>query len=513
MLVIQDNFLTEGVSWMIKDEMVRSLIKTMNKTNNITFSANKAGMNRKTASKYLNSNRFPSENKGMHNWVTRADPFKESWDEIVSLITLNQGLEAKTIFEYLQRENPGKYQDGQLRTLQRKIKQWRGLYGKAKEVYFDQIHIPGELSQSDFTYLNDLQVTINGEHLRHMIYHFVLTYSNWETGTVCYSESFESLSSGFQNALFKLGGVPHSHQTDRLTACVQKPESQEEFTDKYKSLLDYYRIKGRKTQARSPNENGDVEQRHHRFKRALDQQLMLRSSRDFSSINEYEKFLDKLFSQLNSGRHNRFQEEQQTLRCLPWTRQDSFTRLRVKVSRGSTIRVYNNTYSVHSRLIGESVTVHLYVDHLEVFYAQKRVESIERIRGDNKHHIQYRHIIDWLVRKPGAFANYRYKSDLFPSSIFRICYDNLKETQGKISADKEYLKILLLASKEGEDPVEDSIKVTLQIQDRVNYEDIRYLVQDCNNELDSIIKDVNVESVDIKVYDDLLEEVSTCIKN
>jgi hypothetical protein len=37
----------------------------------------------------------------------------------------------------------------------------------------------------------------------------VLSYSNWETGSICYSETFESLSEGLQNALWELGGVPH----------------------------------------------------------------------------------------------------------------------------------------------------------------------------------------------------------------------------------------------------------------------------------------------------------------
>ena len=116
-------------------------------------------------------------------------------------------LQAKTLFKDLQRRHPGKFQDGQLRTLQRRVKEWRALEGPPKEVFFEQRHEPGELSQSDFTHMNGLGVRIEGQPFDHLLYHFVLTYSNWEWGTVCFSESFESLSMGFQNAVWKLGVV------------------------------------------------------------------------------------------------------------------------------------------------------------------------------------------------------------------------------------------------------------------------------------------------------------------
>lgn len=120
-------------------------------------------------------------------------------------------MEAKTLFDDLQRKDPGRFQDGQLRTLQRRIKAWRALEGPESEVYFSQEHKPGNFCQSDFTHLSTLEITITGQPFPHMIYHFVLTYSNWETGTICFSENFESLSEGLQNALWELGGVPKRH--------------------------------------------------------------------------------------------------------------------------------------------------------------------------------------------------------------------------------------------------------------------------------------------------------------
>ncbi len=273
--------------------------------------------------------------------------------------------------------------------------------------------------------MTNLGVTILGEPFPHLIYHFVLPYSNWETGTICFSESFESLSDGLQHALWELGGVPLCHRTDRLSTAVRKVPNLEEFTQRYKALLNHYRIEGQKIQAGQPNENGDVEQRHHRFKRAVDQALMLRGSRDFIERRDYALFLGNLFRRANAGRRERFEEELKVLRRLPERRLDAMTRIQVSVGPSSTIRVQNNTYSVHSRLIGEQIEIRLYVEHLEVWYAQRRIDTLPRLRGEGKHRIDYRHIMDWLVRKPGAFENYRYRDDLFPTSRFRMAYDAL----------------------------------------------------------------------------------------
>ena len=150
-----------------------------------------------------------------------------------------------------------------------------------------------------------LGVTIQGQSFPHLIYHFVLTYSNWEAGTVCFSESFESLSEGLQNALWELGKAPERHRTDRLSTAVNNTDRPAEFTDRYEGSAALLRPEGEKIQAGHGNENGDVEQRHHRFKRAVEQELLLRGSRDFASVDEYQRFLQALFVRLNAGRRQR----------------------------------------------------------------------------------------------------------------------------------------------------------------------------------------------------------------
>lgn len=275
---------------MVTDQQARRLWKLMKSEKTLANAAAKAGMDEKTARKYRDLGKLPSEVKPEHTWRTRKDPFAEVWDEVRAKLEINPGLEAKTLFDDLQRRYPGQFADGQLRTLQRRVKSWRALEGPPKEVFFPQEHRPGELGQSDFTHMSDLDVTVQGEAFEHLIYHFVLPYSNWEAGTICFSESFESLSEGLQNALWELGGVPEAHSTDRLSTAVHKTDHPEEFTRRYAALLRHYGLRGRKIQAAQPNEHGDVEQRHHRFKNALDQALMLRGSRDFNSREEYEAF-------------------------------------------------------------------------------------------------------------------------------------------------------------------------------------------------------------------------------
>ena len=432
-----------------------------NSEQNQEVAASKAGMDPKTARKYLALNLLPSELKEERHWRTREDPFGDVWEQVRRHIEENPGLEAKTLFEWLQREYPGRFVDGQIRTLQRRIKVWRATEGPTQEVYFGQRHEPGRLGASDFTHMTSLGITVSGQTLEHLVYHFVLTYSNWETGTICYSESFESLSEGWQNAVWELGAVPAEHRTDSLSSAVNNMNNLEEFNRRYEGLMKYYGVKPQHTNPASPHENGDAEQSHHRFKRAVEQALMLRGSRDFADMAEYAQFLKDVFAQRNAGRRQRLAEELAVMWELPARRMESARRERVKVDSGSLIHVERNAYSVNSRLIGEKVEARVYLDHVEVWYGQKKVEDLPRLRGRSKHRVDYRHIIEWLVRKPGAFENYRYKEDLFPTSRFRMAYDALRET-APACAVKEYLKILKLAAEEGEVVVGEALRELLE---------------------------------------------------
>jgi hypothetical protein len=487
---------------MVTDKMVCKLWRLVTAGKGLSVAAARCDMDDKTARKYRRLQKLPSELARPHYWRTRVDPFAEVWAEVCALLEEQPGLQAKTIFGDLQRRYPGRFSDGQLRTLQRKLQQWRATAGPAKEVFFSQVHEPGRLAASDFTHMNDLGVTIGKQPFEHMVYHFVLTYSNWETATICFSESFESLSEGLQNALWELGGLPTRHRTDRMSLAVNNASEGKEFRQRYQGLLEHYGLIGEKIQAGHAHENGDIEQRHRRFKEALDQALMLRGSRDFADRQEYARFLHALKDQLNAGRRQRLAEEVAVLRSLPARRLEACRRLQCRVDQGSLIHVERNGYMVPSRLIGVKVDVRLYAEHLEVWYAQQLVERLPRLRGRDKHQVNYRYIIDWLVRKPGAFAQYRYRQELFPSSVFRLAYDTLV-SQDPATADKEYLQILHLAAQESETVVEATLRSLLAAGQPLVTAAVEILVK---QSAAPAVPEVTIDAVDLHVFDDLLTE-------
>jgi hypothetical protein len=283
----------------------------------------------------------------------------------------------------------------------------------------------------------------------------------------------------------------------------------EVFTRRYQGLLDHYGLEGERIGVKKPNENGDAEQSHHRLKRAVEQALLLRGSRDFADRSEYEKFLTDLFAYRNAGRRKRFQEELEVLRSLPARRLETRRRLDVRVGQGSTIRVVHNVYSVHSRLIGEKVRVWLGPEDLEVWYGQHKLDQFPRLRGEGKHRIDYRHVIDWLVRKPGAFANYRYRDDLFPTSRFRMVYDQLFE-ESPSRASREYLEILRLAATESEVGVDEALRKLIAQGKPITAQAVETLLG--ADEALPAATDVRIDAIELQSYDGLLDSAweGTC---
>lgn len=470
----------------------------------MAIAAAKAGMSEKTARKYRRLGSAPSQLKQPRSYRTRPDPFADVWPELEAMLEREPSLQALTLFDDLCRRWPGRFQASQLRTLQRRVKAWRALSGAEREVFFPQEHVPGRQAQSDFTYMHELAVTIAGQPFDHLFYHFTLTFSNWEWGMVCFSESFEALADGLQNALWQLGGVPLEHRTDSLTAAVTILGDRDEFTERYKGLLDHYGLGASHTSTGRGNENGDVEQSHYRFKTAVDQELMLRASRDFASRSDYEGFLRKLLERRNLSRSSRVGQDVAALRALPARRLEAYTSETLKVTRNSTLLVRGNFYSVRSQLIGERVEVRIYGEHLEVWYAGQMVERMERLRGKGKHRIDYRHVIDSLVRKPGAFAHYRFRQDLFPRLIFRIAYDWLSEHVGS-SADKQYVRLLEMAALEGEDLVAGVLHELMARGQGARVEIVRERVRERSLEAAPQVPRIEIDALALSAYDTLLE--------
>jgi len=414
-------------------------------------------------------------------------------------------LEAKTLFEVLLEQHPDRYQEGQLRTLQRRVKQWRVSDGPEQEVFFSQQHRPGEALQTDFTEAASLSITIAGVNFKHMLCHVVLPYSNWGWATVCRSESYLALKRGVQEAVFRLGRTPTWHQTDNTSAATHRPlTGKRVFNDDYRTLIEHLGMKPRTTAIGAKEQNGDVEALHGALKRWLKQRLLLRGSRDFESIEAYEAWLSDMLERRNVRRRDKLAHDLAAMTPLKVSRLVEYRELDAPVSQMSTIRVLFNTYSLPSRLRRAGrVRVHVHERTLEVWYGGKLQLVLERLHGRNGHRINYRHIIWSLVQKPGAFARYRYRDDLFPTLTFRRAHEAIYKRRPDVRGDLEYLRILHLAAATMESEVDAVLACLLDDGQVPSVDVVRELVV-----VDKVPAppEMAAYEVDLSEYDAHLEE-------
>ena len=442
-------------------------MEEMTKHDEVGHAAMMADMDRKTARKYVQAGRLPSEMMAPRDWCTREDPFTKDREEIEELLTHTPELEAKTIFALLTEKYPGRYEPGQLRTLQRHVKRWRAEHGPDKDVVLAQLHRAGEAAQTDFTSTMELAITIAQHVFVHLLCVVVLPYSNWQWATVCLSESMAALRRGVQAALFQLGRVPEYHQTDNSTAATHRiPDGKlvlaeggkRPFNEEYLAVMRHFGMKPRTTEIGAKEQNGDVEASNGAIKRRLNQALLVRGSRDFASVEAWESFVQEVLRKANSVRGHRVAEDLAAMRPLDVSRLPEFTEEHICVSEWSTIRVKHCAYSVPSRLMGETLRVRIYEDRIEATYAGTVELRCERLRGRNLHRIDYRHVIWSLVRKPGGFARYVYREEMFPSVVFRRAYDAVQTPHQGVKGDIEYLRILHLAASTLEADVEAALE-------------------------------------------------------
>lgn len=439
-------------------------------------------MTAKTARKWEKQTLLPSQLKQQRHrhWRTRKDPFEEVWEEtIVPLLEEDEEeiLEAATLFDFLCGKYPGRFKEGQLRTFQRRLRDWRAIHGPPKEVFFPQAHPPGREGQIDFTHCTELGVTIAGEPFEHLIFQFILSYSGHRFAQLAYSETYEALSAGIQSAVWHLGGSPACWRTDNLSAATHqlKGESKRHLTQRYEELTAYYDVQSTRINAGKSNENGVVEKGHDVLKRALNQALQLRANRDFISVEAYWRFVEGIVSKLNRRKLEAFTEEQKLLQKLPAKPLPAYSDEQRSVTRNSCVRVRQQTYSVPSRLIGYKITVRIHPAVIEIRYRGRTIETCPRLRGKGARRIDYRHIIDSLVRKPGAFARYKFREELFPSLIFRQAYDALVRWRGE-RADVDYVRILHLAAHTMECEVAAALEILLEKGERFDYGEVKMLV-------------------------------------
>jgi hypothetical protein len=488
----------------IKNQQVKLLMKKIKKYTQETAAA-KSGMDVKSARKYIKSGQLPTEMKTRYRGERRKanNIFAAQWDEIAAMFKASPGLYAKTVLHYLVRKYPDKYKLSHLRNLQRQLQDWRIQHGASQAVIFRQDIKPGKQSQSDYTCMNALNITINGNLFKHLLFHFMLPYSRWESIYLCFSESFETLVFGYEKAVWELGCTAPEHRTDNLTAATQAMGCRREFTDRWQQFMLHYGVTPTTNNLGISHENGSVEKSHDTLKNAIAQELMIRGSADFATRQDYVSFIEKIVAGRNVERKDKLLTEMEYFIELPDRKWHSPIVMLARVSTGSVIQILDVPYTVPSRLIHYTLKVYVYPDEIILFYGNKRLQTMPRVSADSLAGINYRHLIDGLIRKPSAFANYQYHEAMFPRLCFRKAYDALR-SKVPLHADKQYLKLLHLAKMHSEQEVADALEILLEEHQVPQPESVKALIDAYAKERLS----VHVRQPNVADYDCLLSSMN-----
>ncbi len=419
----------------------------------------KAGMSRKTAGKYLRQDNVMEQRQVAHTWRTRKDPLEEIWPQALAMLRDAPELEAKALFGHLAEGRGDEIKPGLLRTFQRRVKTWRLAEGPEKEVFFTQDHKPGGTLAVDWTDMGGVGISIQGKVFAHKLFHAVLPYSNWEWAVRAHSESTLSLRGGLKAALERLGKVPRELLTDHSSTAthqLHRGGSTRVFNEEYLGICAHYGITPRTINVGRPQENGSCESSHGHLKRRIRQHLLLRGSRDFASEEEYDVFLMRVLDSANRLRTERLGEELAAMGETVVADLPDYRELMVTVGNNSTIRLRKMRYSVPGRLIGAKLLARIYENRIVLLDGAREVAQLPLNRGDRGVVIDFRHVIGHLLRKPGAFAGYRWREELFPAPVYRAAHDHLERTGRE--ADKRYLEILKVAADEGQTAVENALE-------------------------------------------------------
>ena len=438
----------------VTDHQMRLFMKHRS-TAPIPIAAARAGFSAATGYRIAQDPRPPSHRRGPRE-RRRPDPLAEVFDvEVVPMLEASPGLRPIAVFEELLRRHP-ELGAGIRRTLERRIRQWRALHGPEREVMFRQTHEPGRQGLSDFTDMTDLGVTVAGEPLPHRLYHFRLAFSGFtHAHVVLQGESFVALAAGLQDALWALGGAPREHRTDSLSAAFRNlgPEVEEDWTERYAALCAHYGMAASRNNRGIAHENGAIEAPHGHLKRAVEDALLLRGSRDFDTVAGYRAFIDALVGRRNARNRKRIDAERAVLRPLPNRRAEDGEEAMVTVTSSGGFMLRNVFYTAPSRLIGHRLRVRLHDDRIEVFLGGTHLMTLPRGRGygDNRraHVVDYRHVIHALRAKPGALPGLVYRDQLFPRDAYRRLYDAAMEALPERAACKLVVGTLAIAHERG----------------------------------------------------------------
>ena len=428
---------------------------TLRQTHSVPVAAAKAGISQATGYRLQADPTLPSQKKAPRG-RRRPDPLADIFDaEVVPLLRSSPGVRPVAVYEELLRRHP-ELGTGIRRTLERRIRAWNARHGPEQEVIFRQTHAPGKMGLSDFTAMGKSGVTIAGEALDHRLYHFRLAYSGFQHAHVVLGgESYVALAEGLQNALWTLGGAPHDHRTDSLSAAFKNLDksAQADLTDRFDALCRHYGMTPTRNNRGVAHENGSIESPNGHLKRAIEDALIMRGSRDFEDLAAYRRFVDEIVGRINARNAKRIDTERVSLRPLPKRRTMDYEEVTLRVTSSGGFTLRKVFYTVPSRLIGHHLRIRLYDDRLELFPGGSALMTLPRGRafrdGSHGHVVNYHHVIHSLRKKPMALMGLVYRDRIFPRRAFRDMFTVLLEQTSEREACRMTVDLLALAHDRG----------------------------------------------------------------
>jgi hypothetical protein len=388
----------------VTDHQMRLYMK-FRQTDVPPVAASKASISAATAYRFEHDHRLPSHHERTRG-RRRPDPLANFFDiEIVPMLKAAPGLRAVAIFEEMQRRHPD-LSAGVRRTLERRIRSWRALHGTEQEVILG-------------------------------------------------GESYVALAEGLQNALWALGGSPHEHRSDSLSAAFRNldTDAREDLTRRYDALCAHYGMQPTRNNRGVAHENGSIESSHGHFKKAVKDALLMRGANDFADLLAYRRFIDEIASRKNAHSAKRIEAERASLRRLPDQRTCDYEETIVTVTSSGGFTLKKVFYTVPSQLIGHRLRIRLYDDRLDLFIGGTSLMTLVRGRaeasGKHGHVVDYRHVIHALRRKPAALLGLVYRNQLFPRDAYRQTFDRLLERIPAKSACRLMVNLLALAHERG----------------------------------------------------------------
>ena len=476
------------------DEFER-IVKLRNEGKTHTEIGRIIGRSKRSVGRYLKSGKVPKYERCTVS--NRPDPF-EGFEAIAEAkLEEHPSLRLTELYEYL----VSKGYAGSMRTVQRKTAELRRRL-KRKEVYFKRTVTPGVIMEGDFT---EIRLSLGGHEEKIYLWVTTLPYSNAYYVTPFLSCNFECFAEGSINAFEALGGVAEYYRLDNMSpAVIQILKGKDRrVTSKYAEFQRHYDFKQDFCNPGRGNEKGNVESNIRHIKEQLRSRIALNEV-EFANLESLRRYLHEFCVQHNRQRKVASRLREEPLAKLPLDRFQPFRTTTAKANKYSVVNVkeVNQSFSVPSQLIGLTLEVRIYPNHIECVDQGIIIAHHQRHFGKKSTtSVKLEHILEALCRKPGSMQDWEHRDILFERPVWHRFYKQLQEQGG---TDSDYLSCLRLILEHGQDIV--TIAMGLAIEDgmKLNAPSLENLI---SMKLDKVYS-MKPVSIDLNVYNEFLEEVS-----